>query len=161
MCSVTASRSLYQRLLGDDWDHLDKPLQRFHGSTQPVAGSGVFRRDFEGPVVLVPENKHYSWQKGVSILGIGREAFWAIELDERGKLSLRDLEKKLEQAKLQARPVLLVVSVAGTTELGEFDPVDGVANLLDRWRTERGLEIWHHVDGAYGGFFRALSRLER
>jgi glutamate/tyrosine decarboxylase-like PLP-dependent enzyme len=44
------------------------------------------------------------------------------------------------------------VSVAGTTEAGEIDSVDRVHDLLDAERS-RGIDIWHHVDAAYGGFF--------
>lgn len=117
-----------------------------------------FQTDFRGPVVLVPENKHYSWKKGVSLLGLGDEAFWTIDLDSRGKLSVASLEKRLEQAAREQRPVMSVVSVAGTTEMGEVDPVHKVNEALARWEA-RGITIWHHVDAAYGGFFRTLGHL--
>jgi glutamate/tyrosine decarboxylase-like PLP-dependent enzyme len=50
----------------------------------------------------------------------------------------------------------MVVSVAGTTELGELDPIDAVADHLQA-RTAQDVQIWHHVDAAYGGFFCALG----
>ena len=53
--------------------------------------------------------------------------------------------------------MLLVVSVAGTTELGSIDPIDRVQCLLDDWREKKGVHIWHHVDAAYGGFLCALQ----
>jgi glutamate/tyrosine decarboxylase-like PLP-dependent enzyme len=119
--------------------------------------SAVFGAKYRGPVVLVPENKHYSWLKGVSLLGLGEEAFWPVALDARGRLDIASLRSRLAQSEAQGRPVLMVVSVAGTTELGQFDPVDKVQDLLDELRTARGLHVWHHVDAAYGGFFGALA----
>ena len=115
----------------------------------------VFQERYRGPVVLVPGNKHYSWVKGVEIMGLGKEAFWSVALDERGRMRPQALAERIEEARAQSRPVLMAVSVAGTTELGTFDPVGEIADLLDRYRGEEGLSIYHHVDGAYGGFFAA------
>ena len=116
----------------------------------------LYETRFFGPVVLVPRNKHYSWNKAVSLLGLGGEAFWEVELDDRGKLDVRDLEAKIHLAKRQQRPILAVVTVAGTTEMGEVDPVDEVQTLLARLRRSEDIDIWHHVDAAYGGFFCSL-----
>ncbi|RME17909.1 MAG: decarboxylase [Bdellovibrio sp.] len=115
----------------------------------------VFGQDFKGPVVLVPNNKHYSWQKAVSLLGLGETSLWSVALDPKGQLCIKDLQDKIKKALLQQRPVLMVVSVAGTTELGEIDSIDEVQDVLDSYK-EKGIEIWHHVDGAYGGFFCSL-----
>lgn len=115
--------------------------------------SRVFQQDFKGPVFLVPMSKHYCWTKAASLMGFSEEALWLVELDKTGRLDLLDLETKLHQAERENRPVLMVVSVAGTTELGEVDPVGGVQDVLDRWKLKRGVHIWHHVDAAYGGFF--------
>ncbi len=152
------------------WEQFDA-LNRDHGFADPsywnfeisnpwetgARLSERFGTAFRGPVVLVPENKHYSWKKGVSLLGLGDDSFWPIELDPRGKLSIDSLRQQLETAEREKRPVMMVVSVAGTTEMGQFDPIDEVADLLDEWRSTRGIHIWHHVDAAYGGFFRALD----
>jgi glutamate/tyrosine decarboxylase-like PLP-dependent enzyme len=53
---------------------------------------------------------------------------------------------------------MMVVSVAGTTELGMIDPVDKVADLLDELCEHRGLHIWHHIDAAYGGYFCSVLK---
>ena len=114
--------------------------------------------DFKGPVVLVPGHKHYSWRKGISLLGLGEDAFWPIALDKNGKLSLASLRSLIERARQEDRPILCVVSVCGTTELGEIDPIGEVQDLLDHYRHQEGLHIWHHVDAAYGGFFACLAK---
>ncbi|MCF8504153.1 MAG: hypothetical protein K9G59_04500 [Caulobacter sp.] len=113
-------------------------------------------RAYLGPVVLVPGNKHYSWRKAASVFGLGEESFWSIALDDQGRLDLTAFEGLVFRAKAEGRPVLMAVSVAGTTETGEIDPIDGLHDLLERWEQERGWRIWRHVDAAYGGFLCSL-----
>lgn len=114
-------------------------------------------RKFLGPVMLVPDNMHYSWKKGCHLLGLGADALWTIQLDSHGRLSIPHLKDLLEQAIAEGRPVLLVVSVLGTTELGGMDPVEEVQDALDALKTTHGIHVWHHVDAAYGGLFRTLD----
>jgi glutamate/tyrosine decarboxylase-like PLP-dependent enzyme len=121
---------------------------------------GIFGCDYDGAVLLVPDNKHYSWEKAVRLIGLGDDAFWPVELDARGKLDVADLDRKIRKARQLQRPVLMVVSVAGTTEMGDFDPIDEVADLLDVFAAHDGINLWHHVDAAYGGFFCAINREE-
>ncbi len=116
----------------------------------------AFKVDYLGPVILVPASKHYSWQKGVSLLGFGEDSCWTLDLDARGKLCLDSLKVALAKAQQENRPVLMVTSVLGTTELGEFDPVHDVSGLLDEQARDKQFHIWHHVDAAYGGFFCTL-----
>jgi glutamate/tyrosine decarboxylase-like PLP-dependent enzyme len=125
---------------------------RVYGRIEKTIGSS-----FDGPVILVPQNKHYSWKKGVRILGMGDESLWPIELDRTGRLSVRSLQSLIARARREERPISLVVSVMGTTELGSIDPVHEVQDLLDDFARNEGIHIWHHVDAAYGGFFRAMN----
>ena len=46
-----------------------------------------FEEEWPEPVLLVPGNKHYSWPKAANIFGLGREAVWSCDLDEKGRLS--------------------------------------------------------------------------
>ncbi len=117
----------------------------------------IFEAAYRGPVILVPDHKHYSWVKGAELLGLGREAFWSVQLDERGVLCVDDLRRRIDEARDKNRPIMMVVSVAGTTELGAFDPVDEVQFLLDRLQRQQNVHIYHHVDAAYGGFFAASA----
>lgn len=113
-------------------------------------------RDYLGPVLLVPGNKHYSWSKAANLFGLGEESLWAVDLDSEGRLDVDDLERLILRAEAAGRPVLMAVGVAGTTETGEIDPIDVLHDRLERWEAERGLYIWRHVDAAYGGFLCAI-----
>ncbi len=110
---------------------------------------------FQRPVVFVPRSRHFSWEKGVSLMGLGPEALWHVELDDEGRPDADDLRRKLGQAAEAKRPVAMVVSVAGTTEMGEIDPIDVIQDLVDEHRAQ-GHATWHHVDAAYGGYFASL-----
>lgn len=153
------------------WDRFNELIKAHQPSEvalracSAVAGNpaDVYRRisraagiDYRGPVVLVPGNKHFSWRKAANVFGLGEEAFWSIELDEDGRLDLEDLVRLVDVAASESRPVLMVVTVAGTTEAGEIDPIDKVEALISRWREERGWRIWRHVDAAYGGFLCSI-----
>lgn len=148
-----------QDLLGDE---LEQQIKSFH----PLAGNPfdishclqhVYGEAWRGPVMLVPGNKHYSWNKAAEILGLGSEAFWQVDIDEAGKMDVNDLKRMIAEARLAGRPIMMIVSVAGTTELGEIDPIHEVHEVVNTWERELDLSIWHHVDAAYGGFFATLK----
>lgn len=108
------------------------------------------------PKVLAPITAHYSWSKGLKLLGLGRDQLDL--LPERGmRLDPVALEQALERCQRERQPVLMAVAVLGTTEYGTVDPVDAVVDARDEWR-ERGLGFSVHVDGAWGGYLASLFR---
>jgi glutamate/tyrosine decarboxylase-like PLP-dependent enzyme len=108
------------------------------------------------PVVLAPATAHYSWSKGVKLLGLGRAQL--CKVDERDmRLDPDALERILERCAREDQPVLLVVGVLGTTEYGTVDPIDRIVDARDRW-SARGLGFGVHVDGAWGGYLATLFR---
>ena len=119
---------------------------------------GFFARhpDLKVPKVLAPITAHYSWSKGMKLLGLGREHLEL--LPERGmRLDPTALEEVLERFHRERQPVLMAVAVLGTTEYGTVDPVDAVVDAREWW-TARGLGFNVHVDGAWGGYLAALFR---
>ena len=62
------------------------------------------------PRVLAPVTAHYSWSKGLKLLGLGRDQLEL--LPERGmRLDLDGLQESLERCLRQRQPVLLAVAV--------------------------------------------------
>ncbi|MHB8446448.1 MAG: pyridoxal phosphate-dependent decarboxylase family protein [Rudaea sp.] len=108
------------------------------------------------PRVLAPVTAHYSWSKGVKLLGLGRDQLLAVPT--RGmRLDVDAFDAILDDCARRREPVLLAVAVLGSTEYGTVDPIDGVLAARERSRA-RGLDFAVHVDAAWGGYLVTLFR---
>lgn len=108
------------------------------------------------PRVLAPVTAHYSWSKGMKLMGLGRAQLELVP--ERGmRLDPGALEEILERCQREHQPVLLCVGVLGSTEFGTIDPVDELVAARERWAA-RGLGFGVHVDAAWGGYLATLFR---
>ncbi len=85
--------------------------------------------------VLLPESAHFSFQKACNLLDMDPVY---IPLDEEYRVDVSVIEEKMDD------DTAAVVGIAGTTELGQIDPIDEIAELCD--------DIFFHVDAAFGGF---------
>jgi len=114
--------------------------------------------DLRVPKVLAPITAHYSWSKGMKLLGLGRDQLEL--LPQRGmRLDVGALEETLARFQRDRQPVLLAVAVLGSTEYGTIDPVDAVVAARDR-SSASGLGFSVHVDGAWGGYLATIFRAE-
>lgn len=116
------------------------------------------------PVVMGPATKHYSWPKNAAILGIGKNNFIDIPVDQDARMSVRPLkagdgclENALNRCLANRQPVLMVVVVLGSTEESAVDPLAEVIALREEFRP-RGLDFAIHVDAAWGGYFASILR---
>lgn len=123
-----------------------------------LAGFFAAHPELRVPRVLAPITAHYSWSKGLKLLGLGRAQLDL--LPTRGmRLDLDALEDHLDRCVREREPVLMAVAVLGSTEYGTIDPVDGVLAARERSRA-RGLDFAVHVDAAWGGYLATLFRNE-
>jgi glutamate/tyrosine decarboxylase-like PLP-dependent enzyme len=114
--------------------------------------------DLRPPKVLAPITAHYSWSKGVKLLGLGREQLEL--LPQRAmRMDAGALNETLERFRRDRQPVLMAVAVLGSTEYGTIDPVDAVVAARDR-SAAQGLGFSVHVDGAWGGYLATVFRNE-
>ena len=90
---------------------------------------------------------HVSATKALAMLGIGRETVRRLSRDTVGRLDLAALETALRD--LRGAPAI-VVGNAGEVNAGDFDPLEPMADLCERYGA------WLHVDGAFG-LFAAVS----
>ncbi len=86
--------------------------------------------------IVIPKTAHFSFEKIGDILGVEiRRA----GVDEDYRVDVAEVEKLIDDS------TIALVGIAGTTELGQIDPIVELSKLAD----ERGVEL--HVDAAFGG----------
>jgi len=117
----------------------------------------IFQTEWVEPVVVVPRTAHYSWKRSASLLGIGRDNYLTVDVDEEFRMSASDLENVLVRCIENRQPVLQMAAVLGTTEFGSVDPLEQLVDVRDAM-FERGLFAAVHVDAAYGGYFATMFR---
>lgn len=120
-----------------------------------------FRKHQElgSPVVMVPVTAHYSWVKGMKVLGLGADELIGIPVKNTMRLDPEKLDAMLADALDRKCPVLAVIGILGTTEFGSIDPIDKIVALRNKYR-KLGLDFALHIDAAWGGYLASIFRGE-
>jgi glutamate/tyrosine decarboxylase-like PLP-dependent enzyme len=95
--------------------------------------------------VYASEQGHFSLEKSVDILGLGRKSLRKIDTDERFHIRLDQLREAIDKDRREGRIPCCVVGMAGATSTGVIDPLPELAAIA------RESNCWFHVDAAYGG----------
>ena len=96
-------------------------------------------------VVYSSEQCHFSIDKSVDILGLGRNSLRKIPTDDRFHIRLDALRDRIARDRDDGYVPACIVGVAGTTSTGVIDPLEDLAAVA------RENNCWYHVDAAYGG----------
>ena len=124
-------------------------LLKADGDFKGIAREGLFKAmkhyGYDGLAILVSERGHYSLGKAADVLGIGRESLIAIKTDADNKIDTAVLAEKMAELSANNIRVLAIVGVAGTTETGNVDPLNQLADLAEQYQCH------FHVDAAWGG----------
>jgi glutamate/tyrosine decarboxylase-like PLP-dependent enzyme len=123
-----------------------------------LAGFFTAHPQLRVPRVLAPITAHYSWSKGVKLLGLGRENLELLPTRDM-RLDADALGERLQRLARAREPVLLCVAVLGGTEYGTIDPVHEVLQAREASRAN-GLDFAVHVDAAWGGYLATVFRRE-
>ncbi|CAM2860308.1 pyridoxal-dependent aspartate 1-decarboxylase PanP [Shewanella loihica] len=119
------------------------------GDFKGVAQSGLMRAlrhyGYDDLAILVSTRGHYSLGKAADLLGIGRDNIISVPCASDNKVDVAKMREAAEQLAEQNIKVMAIVGVAGTTETGNIDPLDELANLAEQ------LGCHFHVDAAWGG----------
>jgi glutamate/tyrosine decarboxylase-like PLP-dependent enzyme len=90
---------------------------------------------------------HPSDVKALGMLGVGRGRVRKLARDDVGRVDLEGMEAALRD--LDGAPAIVIGS-AGEVNAGDFDPLNDMADLAERFNA------WFHIDGAFG-LFAAVS----
>ena len=151
----------------DDWQLLNMPTAKVLDLIDTAKKEGAFEKAFEVSArgegagygklgkVIVPQTKHYSFNKAADILGIGQKNLVSVQVDSKFHMNVEVLAKTIDGFVKQKIPILAVVAVVGTTEEGQIDEIAEIAKLRDKYE-KAGVSFYFHIDAAYGGYSRAL-----
>lgn len=114
-----------------------------------VQSAGLFKAmrhyGYEDLAVIVSRRGHYSLRKASDVLGIGRDNLVAVACNANHKIELNALKAEIKRLKDERVGIIAMVGIAGTTETGNVDPLDAMADVA----AEHGIHF--HVDAAWGG----------
>ncbi len=121
--------------------------------------AGFFRKhsDLQLPKLVVPCSAHYSWEKGMKVLGLGTAQMVKVPVDDHMRMDSSCLAELLDAEAAAKTPILGVVGILGTTEFGTVDPIHEIVSLRQKLRHE-GLDFGIHVDAAWGGYLMSVFR---
>jgi len=95
--------------------------------------------------VYASEQCHFSIERSVDILGLGRNSLRKIATDENFHMRTDALQKQIEVDRSAGCTPCCVIGIAGATSTGVIDPLAELAAIA------RENYCWYHVDAAYGG----------
>jgi glutamate decarboxylase len=121
----------------------DFPGLRIAGTDKALRHYGYSRG-----VVIVSTRGHYSITKAVNLLGLGESNVVHIPVDNNYHMDTKKLRRKIKSFQEDAHDrakVIAVIGIAGTTETGNIDDLESIAEISSEAGT------YFHVDAAWGG----------
>lgn len=160
--SLKSENTSIQRSFKSDIDFYERAI--LPNTVQYLGVAGIHKvctdlgENLNFPKVYIAKTSHYSWEKAMDIVGLGRGNLIKIEVDQDFRLDVTKLKQKIES---DVNPILAVVNIMGSTEEGAFDPLQNVLELRKQAEAHLGKSFFVHVDGAYGGYFASCVDYKR
>jgi glutamate decarboxylase len=124
-------------------------LLKADGDFTGVARQGLAKAlkhyQYDGLAILISARGHYSLKKAADVLGLGQDNVIAIPTDNHNRIDCEKLRIQCQQLADQNIAILSIVGIAGTTETGNVDPLDTLADIANEFNCH------YHVDAAWGG----------
>jgi aromatic-L-amino-acid decarboxylase len=108
--------------------------------------------DLTKGTVYASNQTHHCLMKAAMLAGIPERNVRLLDVDSNFRAVPELFEDAIAADTAKGFQPFFLVSNAGTTNTGAVDPMSDLAAVA------RKHNLWHHVDGAYGGFFRLCSR---
>ena len=122
---------------------------RSDGSFKGVAEEGFDKAldyyGYQDSIILVSPLLHYSFEKAVSLLGIGKKRIHYLPLTHRGVVDTKALQRFIIKCNKEKKHIMAIIGIAGATETGSIDPLMEMAKISGEFG------IYFHVDAAFGG----------
>jgi aromatic-L-amino-acid decarboxylase len=96
-------------------------------------------------IVYASDQCHFSIDRSVDILGLGRTNLRKIPTDADFHIRTDDLQQQIDADRTAGLMPSCIIGVAGTTSTGVIDPLEELHAIA------RENNCWYHVDAAYGG----------
>jgi glutamate/tyrosine decarboxylase-like PLP-dependent enzyme len=120
-----------------------------HGVDVATAGVGELPR----LAVYASDQVHLTDVKALRTLGLGSDCLRLLPTDEDYRLRIPALVRAIDRDRAAGIVPAIVIGTAGTANTGATDDLGELARLRDEH------ELWLHVDGAFGSFFRLDERI--
>jgi aromatic-L-amino-acid/L-tryptophan decarboxylase len=121
-------------------------------SAMVTARHAKLGEDFLDGTYYVSEQAHASVTKAATIAGFSKRNLRLVPTDAELRMDPEALRVLVREDRASGRRPFLVAPSAGTTNTGAIDPLGAIADIA------ADEDLWMHVDGAYGGFFRLTER---
>lgn len=96
-------------------------------------------------IVYASEQCHFSIERSIDVLGLGRTSLRKIETDDRFHIRPDALRKQIEADRDAGCTPCCIIGLAGATSTGVVDPLRELKSIAHE------NNCWYHVDAAYGG----------
>lgn len=109
--------------------------------------------DIRAGTLYVSSQSHHCIVKAARLAGIAHDRVRTIDVDADFRMRPDVLQAAVKADRDAGLKPFMVFSTAGTTNTDAVDPLEAIADLA------AGEGLWHHIDGAYGGFFHMVPEL--
>jgi aromatic-L-amino-acid decarboxylase len=103
--------------------------------------------------VYASEQCHFSIERSLDILGLGRGSLRKIPVDQNFHIRTDALQQQIRADRDAGATPCCVIGIAGATSTGVIDPLTELAAIA------RENNCWYHIDAAYGGTLAFSKRL--
>lgn len=120
-----------------------------------AARERILGDDVAEGTLYVGAHTHACVAKAARIAGFRRAAVRVVPATPDRRLDAEQAARMIAEDRAAGSRPAVLVGTAGTTDTGTIDDLPALAELARRE------DLWFHVDGAYGGFFRLTERGRR
>ncbi len=115
-----------------------------HQDEENARASGM-KKTGSWPRLYASDQTHGWIEKGVELLGLGRESIHRVASHADGTIQLDALQAAIEEDRRRGDQPWCLCANVGTVHTGAIDDLDRLARIA------KEQELWFHIDGAFGG----------